>query len=117
MVEEADEERWHPCEEYGPDPPDGPEQIGEIAWVGHDCQGVAGDERVPLHADVSVDMEARQREEDDASVTPEDGLGPRFNLKAGEYVGSVPAEHAFGRAGRAAAHQEDGRVVQGQGLA
>ena len=66
-----------------------------------------------LDADVRVDMKERQRREDHVALAAEHRPGPGLDLEARDHVRRVIAEHALGRAGGAAAHEQHGRIVRG----
>jgi hypothetical protein len=106
VVEHRDVQRRHAVEERRLDAADVGEEVAEIAWVGHEGDRAADDERQRLHADVAVDMEHRQRQEGDRGRAAQRRCVPGFDLQPSHDVGAVSTEHAFGCAGRAAAHQE-----------
>ena len=58
------------------------EQIGQIAWIGHQREGIAVDDRQALDADVRVDVEQRQRRADDVALGAMHRCGPRLDLDA-----------------------------------
>ena len=113
MVQQGDVERRHAVEEGRLHAANRRDEVVQVARVRHERERAAADEPVPLHADVGVDMKQRQRHEQDIVGALHDRGVPGLTLHAGHHVGAVGAEHAFWRAGGAAAHQQHRRIGRG----
>ena len=114
VIEERDVQRRHAVEERRLHAADRREQIGEVARIGHERERIAVDERQRLHADVGVDMKERQRQQDHVASPRRAPIAVHaLTCRPAMTYARVLAEHAFGRAGRAAAHQQHRRIVGG----
>ena len=114
MIQQGGEQRRHAREERRPHLADRGKHVVEVAGVGHECERIAADERHPLDADVGVDVEQRQRQHDPIDPGGAERLDPAAQLQPRLHVGTVDADDAFRRARRAAAREDDCRIVRRQ---